>query len=86
MRLLANLALQNLGRRKARSLLLIAAVAVGSGVVFTGATLMRSIDDSMAVGFTRLGADMMVGARGRAHQHHGGAADGRADRSRARRR
>jgi putative ABC transport system permease protein len=60
LRLLANLALQNLGRRKARSLLLIAAVAIGSGVVFTGATLMRSIDDSMAVGFTRLGADMMV--------------------------
>jgi putative ABC transport system permease protein len=60
LRLLADLALQNLGRRKARSLLLIAAVAIGSGVVFTGATLMRSIDDSMAVGFTRLGADMMV--------------------------
>ncbi|TAJ26245.1 MAG: ABC transporter permease [Reyranella sp.] len=60
MRLLASLALQNLGRRKARSLLLIAAVAVASGVVFTGATLMRSIDQSMAVGFTRLGADMMV--------------------------
>ena len=60
MRLLANLALQNPGRRKARSLLLIAAVAIGSGVVFTGATLMRSIDDSMAVGFTRLGGDMMV--------------------------
>ena len=60
MRLLASLALQNLGRRKARSLLLIIAVAVASGVVFTGATLMRSIDSSMAVGFTRLGADMMA--------------------------
>jgi len=60
LRLLASLALQNLGRRRARSFLLIAAVAIGSGVVFTGATLMRSIDDSMAVGFTRLGADMMV--------------------------
>ena len=60
MRLLASLALQNLGRRKARSLLLIMAVAVASGVVFTGATLMRSIDSSMAVGFTRLGADMMA--------------------------
>ncbi len=58
--LLTSLALQNLGRRKARSFLLIAAVAIGSGVVFTGATLMRSIDDSMAVGFTRLGADMML--------------------------
>jgi len=60
LRLLASLALQNLGRRKARSLLLIMAVAVASGVVFTGATLMRSIDSSMAVGFTRLGADMMA--------------------------
>lgn len=60
MRLLASLALQNLGRRKARSLLLIMAVAVASGVVFTGATLMRSIESSMAVGFTRLGADMMA--------------------------
>jgi putative ABC transport system permease protein len=58
--LLGSLALQNLGRRKARSLLLIAAVAIGSGVVFTGATLMRSIDTSMTLGFTRMGADMMV--------------------------
>ncbi len=58
--LLASLALQNLGRRKARSFLLIAAVAVASGGVFTGATLMRSIDNSMAVGLTRLGADMTV--------------------------
>lgn len=64
MRLLASLALQNLGRRRARSFLLIAAVAIGSGVVFTGATLMRSIDDSMAVGFTRLGADLMVAPEG----------------------
>jgi putative ABC transport system permease protein len=58
--LLISLALQNLGRRKARSLLLIAAVAIGSAVVFTGATLMQSIDRSMSVGFTRMGADMMV--------------------------
>ena len=58
--LILSLALQNLGRRKARSLLLIAAVALGSGVVFTGAVLMQSIDRSMTVGFTRLGADMMV--------------------------
>ena len=58
--LLMSLALQNLGRRKARSLLLIASVAIGSAVVFTGATLMQSIDRSMSVGFTRMGADMMV--------------------------
>jgi putative ABC transport system permease protein len=58
--LLISLALQNLGRRKARSLLLIASVAIGSAVVFTGTTLMQSIDRSMSVGFTRMGADMMV--------------------------
>ena len=58
--LLGRLALQNLGRRKARSLLLMAAVAIGTGVIFTGATLMRSIDASMALGFTRMGADLMV--------------------------
>jgi putative ABC transport system permease protein len=58
--LLISLALQNLGRRKARSLLLIASVAIGSAVVFTGATLMQSIDRSMSVGLTRMGADMMV--------------------------
>ena len=53
-------ALQNLGRRKARSLLLMAAVAIGTGVIFTGAALMRSIDVSMALGLTRLGADLIV--------------------------
>ncbi len=58
--LLGTLALQNLGRRKARTLLLLAAVAVCTGAVFTGAVLMRSIETSMAVGFTRLGADMMI--------------------------
>jgi putative ABC transport system permease protein len=58
--LLGSLALQNLGRRKARTLLLLAAVAVCSGAIFTGAVLMRSIETSMAMGFTRLGADMLV--------------------------
>src|SRR5215475_7459345 len=58
--LLGRLALQNLGRRKARSLLLMAAVAIGTGVIFTGAALMRSIDVSMTLGLTRMGADLMV--------------------------
>jgi putative ABC transport system permease protein len=58
--LLASLALQNLGRRKARTLLLLTAVAICSGAVFTGAVLMQSIESSMSVGFTRLGADMLV--------------------------
>jgi putative ABC transport system permease protein len=58
--LLASLALQNLLRRKARTLLLLAAVAICGGAVFAGAVLMLSIESSMAVGFTRLGADMLV--------------------------
>src|SRR5215468_3093708 len=58
--LLGRLAMQNLGRRKARSLLLMAAVAIGTGVIFTGTVLMRSIDVSMALGLTRMGADLMV--------------------------
>jgi putative ABC transport system permease protein len=58
--LLGSLALQNLGRRKARTLLLLAAVAICSGAVFTGTVLMKSIEKSMDLGFTRLGADMLV--------------------------
>jgi putative ABC transport system permease protein len=58
--LLGSLALQNLGRRKPRTFLLLAAVAICSDAVFTGAVLMRSIETSMSVGFTRLGADMLI--------------------------
>ena len=58
--LLGSLALQNLGRRKARTLLLVAAMTVCSGALLTGAVLMRSIEASMAIGFTRLGADMLI--------------------------
>jgi putative ABC transport system permease protein len=58
--LLGSLALQNLGRRKARTLLLLAAVAICSGAVFTGVVLMKSIENSMDIGFTRLGADMLI--------------------------
>ena len=52
--------MQNLGRRKARTLLLFAAVAICSAAVFTSAVLMQSIERSMDVGFTRLGADMLI--------------------------
>src|SRR6476619_4181090 len=58
--LLASLALQNLGRRKVRTLMLLTAVAICSGAVFTGAVLMQSIERSMSTGFTRLGADLLV--------------------------
>jgi putative ABC transport system permease protein len=58
--LLGSMALQNLARRKTRTLMLAAAVAICSAAVFTGAVLMRSIEGSMDVGFTRLGADLLI--------------------------
>jgi putative ABC transport system permease protein len=62
--LLARLALQNLGRRKVRALLLLAAVGICTGAIFTGAVLLRSIATSMDVGFTRLGADLLITPEG----------------------
>lgn len=61
--LLVSLAIQNLGRRKVRTGLLIASVAIASAIAFTGAVMMRSIETSMEVGFSRLGADLMVVAQ-----------------------
>lgn len=58
------LAVQNLARRKARTLLLVLAVAISSGAIFLGAILMESISRSMDVGFTRLGADLLVVPQG----------------------
>jgi putative ABC transport system permease protein len=58
--LLTRLALQNLGRRTGRTALLLLAIAICAGAIFTGVVLLRSIEGSMAVGFTRLGADMLV--------------------------
>jgi putative ABC transport system permease protein len=62
--LLTRLALQNLGRRTGRTVLLLMAVAICAGAIFTGVVLLRSIEGSMAVGFTRLGADMLVVPQG----------------------
>jgi putative ABC transport system permease protein len=62
--LLTRLALQNLGRRTGRTALLLMAVAICTGAIFTGVVLLRSIEGSMAVGFTRLGADMLVVPQG----------------------
>jgi putative ABC transport system permease protein len=58
--LLPALALQNVARRKLRTATLAAAVAVSCAVVFAGGVLLRSIVASMSVGFSRLGADLMV--------------------------
>jgi putative ABC transport system permease protein len=58
------LAIQNLGQRKARTSLLVLAVAISCGAVFLGAVLMLGIRQSMEVGFTRLGADLLVVPQG----------------------
>ncbi|WP_051953641.1 ABC transporter permease [Methylocapsa aurea] len=61
--LLGSLALQNLGRRKARTSLLVLAVAISGAIAFAGVVMMRSIEASITVGFSRLGADLMVVAQ-----------------------
>jgi putative ABC transport system permease protein len=59
-RLYLRLALQNLGRRRMRTILLVLAVALGSGAVFGALTLLRGIERSLTAGFHRLGADLLV--------------------------
>src|SRR5438270_830940 len=54
------LAWQNLGRRPTRTLLLVLTVAVGSGAAFAAATVRHAVADSLAVGFARMGADLLV--------------------------
>lgn len=59
-RLLLGLAVQNLGRRQSRTLLLVVAIAIASAVTFAGVVAMRSVVASMQVGLSRVGADLMV--------------------------
>jgi putative ABC transport system permease protein len=58
--LFSRLAVQNLGRRPVRSTMLALMVAVGVAAVFTAVILRGIIQDSMAVGFSRMGADLIV--------------------------
>jgi putative ABC transport system permease protein len=58
--LFTRLALQNLGRRPTRSFLLVFAVALGSGAAFATLTVSRGIKTSMDVGFSRMGADLLI--------------------------
>jgi putative ABC transport system permease protein len=57
---LARLAVQNLGRRPARTAVLAMAVAVGVGSAFAAIVARLAVADSLAVGFDRLGADLLV--------------------------
>lgn len=58
--LIGRLAVQNLGRRPSRTVLLVLAVALGSGAVFATLTVARGIQASMDAGFSRMGADLIV--------------------------
>jgi putative ABC transport system permease protein len=58
--LLVRLAVQNLGRRPARTVALILAVALGSGAAFTTLTVLRGVQTSMDASFARMGADLIV--------------------------
>jgi putative ABC transport system permease protein len=59
-RLFVRLALQNLSKRPARTLVLALAVALETGAVFGALTLLRGIEGSLTAGFRRLGADLLV--------------------------
>jgi putative ABC transport system permease protein len=54
------LAVQNLGRRPGRAALLGLIVAVGVGAAVATGVARRAVDDSLAVGFSRMGADLLV--------------------------
>jgi putative ABC transport system permease protein len=58
--LFVRLAVQHLGHRPVRSVLLALAVAVGGGAVFSASVLRQAIQDSMGVSLDRMGADLMV--------------------------
>ena len=54
------LAVQNLGRRPVRAFLLALTVAVSVGALFTTFVVKRAIQDSMVLGFSRMGADLLI--------------------------
>lgn len=54
------LAFQNLLRQPTRTLLLVLAVALGTGAVFASFTAAAGIERSMAASFARMGADLIV--------------------------
>lgn len=58
--LFIKMARQNLMRRRTRTLMLIVAVALGTGAVFASYTVAHGIDTSMQRGFSRMGADLIV--------------------------
>src|SRR6476646_2384957 len=58
--LFVRLAVQNLSRRRERAILLALAVAVGGGALFTALILRQALENSIATGLARMGADLLV--------------------------
>lgn len=58
--LFTRMAFQNLLRRPTRTLMLVLAVAVGTGAVLASYTVARGIEASMQQRFARMGADLIV--------------------------
>ncbi|HEY9732664.1 MAG TPA: ABC transporter permease [Drouetiella sp.] len=58
--LFIRLALQNLMRRPARTVMLVLAVAMGTGAVFASYTIAHGIEASTQKSFSRMGADLIV--------------------------
>ncbi len=58
--LFVRLAAQSLSRRPLRAVLLALTVALGVGAVFATAVARRAVQDSMALGVARMGADLLV--------------------------
>lgn len=58
--LFVRLAVQHLGHRPIRTVLLAFAVAVGGGAVFSSVVLRQAIQDSLGTSLDRLGADLLV--------------------------
>ncbi len=54
------LAFQNLLKRPTRTTLLLLAVAIGSGAVFSTVVVARGIQASIAMSFARMGADLVI--------------------------
>jgi putative ABC transport system permease protein len=63
MRLFLRLAVQGLGRRPLRAILLSLAVAVGGASLFAATVLHKAIDESVGASLDRLGADLLVAPR-----------------------
>lgn len=58
--LFCRLAVQNLGRRPRRTLILIMAVAVGAAALFSVHILCQAMQNSLGLGLDRMGADFLI--------------------------